>query len=61
VQVLRRRSEAYESPKQVFENFHGTFQGDKHKGGQKGFGSGSSQVKGDAWDYKKNTSYEYED
>jgi hypothetical protein len=61
VQVLRRRSEAYESPKQVFENFHGTFQGDKHKGGQKGFGSGSSQVKGDAWDYRKTTSYEYED
>ena len=39
IKVTRRRSEAYESPKQVFENFQGTFQGDKHKGGQKGFGA----------------------
>ena len=49
VKVTRRRSEAYDSPKQVFEGFHGTFQGDKHKGGQKAFGKSS----GDAWKYSE--------
>ena len=53
VKVTRRRSEQYDSPKQVFEGFHGTFQGDKHKGGQKGFSGGSTHLKNDAWDYKQ--------
>ena len=39
VQTIRRQSQQYDSPKQVFENFHGTFQGDKHKSGQKAFGA----------------------
>ena len=39
VQVLRRKSDVIESPKKVFEDFSGTFQGDKHKSGQKAFGS----------------------
>ena len=53
VKVTRRRTEQYDSPKQVFEGFHGTFQGDKHKGGQKGFSGGSTHLKNDAWDYKQ--------
>ena len=53
VKVTRRRSEQYDSPKQVFEGFHGTFQGDKHKGGQRGFSGGSTHLKNDAWDYKQ--------
>jgi Ca2+-binding EF-hand superfamily protein len=43
VQTIRRQSQQYESPKQVFENFHGTFQGDKHKSGQKAFGNYSAR------------------
>ena len=39
VKTIRRQSQQFDSPKQVYENFHGTFQGDKHKGGQKAFGS----------------------
>jgi hypothetical protein len=42
-QVLRRKSDAIESPKKAYENFHGTFQGDKHKGGQKAFGHHSQR------------------
>ena len=53
VKVTRRRTEQYDSPKQVFEGFHGTFQGDKHKGGQRGFSGGSTHLKNDAWDYKQ--------
>ena len=51
VRVLRRKSDAIESPKKAFENFHGTFQGDKHKGGQKAFGYHSQK------DGKKKTYY----
>ena len=51
VQTIRRQSAQFESPKQVFENFHGTFQGDKHKSGQKAFGNYSSR------DGKKKTYY----
>jgi Ca2+-binding EF-hand superfamily protein len=39
VRTIRRQSQQFDSPKQVYENFHGTFQGDKHKSGQKAFGS----------------------
>ena len=51
VKVTRRRSDSVESPKKVFEDFHGTFQADKHKGGQKAFGAGSTQ--GAGWDYDR--------
>ena len=57
VKVVRRKTEIAESPKQVFESFHGTFQGDKHKGGQKQFG----RVGGDAWEFKKTYGGEYDD
>ena len=46
VKIIKRKSQQF-NDKQRYENFADTFQGDKHKGGQKSFGIAT----GDAWQY----------